>query len=295
MKSGTRLSICSVKRARGFFAFTLVELLVVVAIIAILAGLLLPALSRANQTADSAVCRNNLRQMGVAISLYINDNGAYPVDYIGPHGEFAPALGWQDKLADYGIKRPPESYLPTSTNGQYGSESRTVLACPSYLKAPGTLYAQRVAYGYNKAGVAWQTFYIGPGGGNAQLGLGGRILQDSQGNLLGSKPIRAIQVGEVNNPSQMIGVGDATLLPSWLPGNPPPKLLGGTPDMSEAISNPADFKQFVTFSKLRHNGRMNIWFCDGHVESFNTEKILDSKNTGIRSLWNHDNQPHREF
>src|SRR5450759_405569 len=66
------------KAVRQALGFTLIELLVVIAIIAILAAMLLPALSQAREKAKSAKCISNLKQIGLAFQMYLNDyDGRY--------------------------------------------------------------------------------------------------------------------------------------------------------------------------------------------------------------------------
>jgi len=78
---------------RNAKAFTLIELLVVIAIIAILAGMLLPSLSRAKEAGRRISCVNNMRQLGVSVVLYADDNQGF-------HPARTTANRWPTKLRD---------------------------------------------------------------------------------------------------------------------------------------------------------------------------------------------------
>ena len=110
-------------------AFTLIELLVVIAIIAILASLLLPALSRAKQTSHAISCLNNLKQWGTATQLYAGENDDFlPRDGSSNGG----TTGWYIELPRM-LKIPSYNEMPWHTNSNI-EPGRSIWICPSNPK-----------------------------------------------------------------------------------------------------------------------------------------------------------------
>ncbi len=236
-------------------AFTLIELLVVIAIIAILAALLLPVLSRAKAQANSTACKNHLRQLGLALSMYVNDNNSKYPYLIFPNGD---VNGW----SIFTVLRP---YYPLNwTNPAYH--------CPGY-KAPITDITPNWgvftgSYAYNSDGTT---------SGSERLGL-----QAGSGSPL----LPAVLDSDVKVPAAMFAIGESRLLQYPLPGG---ATMAGCGEMVCGI-----FPQHSLYVQTppRHGINYNVGCCDGHVEAMNPLILFNPTNTAVR--WNRDYEPHPE-
>jgi prepilin-type N-terminal cleavage/methylation domain-containing protein/prepilin-type processing-associated H-X9-DG protein len=261
------------RRERGWLhhGFTLVELLVVIAVIAILAALLLPALAKAKASAQSAACKSNLRQLGLALNMYVHDNEKYPsnIELYGPlgfQGFYSYGLNWlrpymsqPSALADVRLK------MAFTKPDVFVCPARRPVKVPGLLTNPGA-YTYPPGYDYNEAGTGKNQLH-------SRLGLGAAIVFSGWASPDSLPADRSesfeVSAASVKAPSDMIAIGDT----------------GGGASIGPNIVG--------SLIGAIHSAGANVAFCDGHVEYAKQPKWVEATDTA-RKRWNNDNQPHPE-
>ena len=252
-------------------AFSLIELLVVITIIAILAALLMPMLSMAKSYSRTAGCKNHLRQMGYALQMYVHDDQDQYPRYLGPGGQpngDAPGKGGRAR----GLVYWSSKLIP------YDSMNWTNLAfhCPGYIGAiAGPVFPDSIdrqgSYAYNIAGVritdtSDEFFGLGP---------------VSFWKTSAGKFVPSVSQSQISVPSEMLAMGDSYMKAGDAWAN---DVWHGGP-----FANAYSAKPFAS----RHGKNYNVLFCDGHVSSMNPWVLFNPSNTA--AMWNYDHQPHPEI
>lgn len=263
--------------------FSLTELLVVIAVLALLAALLLSALAGAKRSAKSVVCKNNLCQLVIGLSLYEVDHELYP--------------GFMDGVVFTKVELWATRLEPYVQSGWFTQLYR----CPAYegetgLPAPGVTISpwHFGSYGYNAHGTA-----VGPGGGGGSIDH----LQIGLGTGSGGAPVSKnylVGTSQINATSEMMALGDATLTPSG--NDDKPTGLGLFQysfgwDFSVWRGDKVSWPNVPIdkTTRRRHTGgAFNVAFCDGHLEALKWDDLFKAKTNLHRARWNRDNEPHYE-
>jgi prepilin-type processing-associated H-X9-DG protein len=252
----------------------LIELLVVIAIIGILAALLLPVLSTAKACAYSSTCKNHLRQMGLALKMYVDEHHSRYPYYLGPPGPaYGDGVGQKGKaigLVYWSSKLSPYYSMNWTNRAGHCPGYKVAITGPAFV-SEGAVDRQG-SYAYNVRG--------------------GVVLEDSYAKAhehFGLGPIPywfdappAVSEAQVKVPAEMLAIAESKLV--------------RTED--HPSSNGVDILYCgvfwgESFYPERHGKNYNVLFCDGHVSAMSPWLLFNPTNSA--SMWNYDHEPHPEL